>query len=157
LAKSSIFVVSGRILAVDGTTQIGQLRSMLAQRSGVAIPFLAAMAALLGMPPFALFFTEVAIVVAGFQRGLGWVMAVAIVLLLVAFVGLARHTSDMMFGRDVVPDAGRESLMRVNDRSSHGPRIPLIAALTTTAVIGFLAGPFSHLLTEAASVLGGGR
>jgi hydrogenase-4 component F len=151
LAKSSIFVVSGRILAVDGTTQISQLRSMLTRRSGIAIPFLAAMAALLGMPPFALFFTEVAIVIAGFQRGLGWVMSIAIALLLVAFIGLARHTSDMMFGAD------DEQSTEPRDRSSHGPRLPLIAAIGATAVIGFLAGPFTTLLGQAAAVLGGGR
>ncbi len=153
LAKSSIFVVSGRILAVDGTTQISALRSLLNRRSGVAIPFLTAMAALLGMPPFALFFTEVAIVIAGFQRGLGWVMAVAIALLLVAFIGLARHTGDIMFGADDSVTA----VVGPADRSWHGPRVPLIAALGATAVIGFLAGPFSSLLDQAAGVLGGGR
>jgi hydrogenase-4 component F len=107
------------------------------------------------MPPFALFFTEVAIVIAGFQRGLGWVMAVAIALLLLAFIGLARHTSDMMFGAD--PSADGTIPEPPKDRSWHGPRVPLIAALAVTAVIGFLAGPFSTLLSEAAGVLGGGR
>lgn len=150
LAKSTIFVVSGRILTVDGTTQISQLRALLTRRAGVAIPFLAAMAALLGMPPFALFFTEVAIVIAGFQRGLGWAMGVAIGLLLIVFIGLARHTSDMMFGAGPTPSA------TVVDRSWHGPRAPLIAALGATAVIGFLAGPFSTLLGQAAAALGSG-
>ncbi|MDO8732639.1 MAG: proton-conducting transporter membrane subunit [Actinomycetota bacterium] len=157
LAKSSIFVVSGRILTVDGSTQISQIRSLLTRRSGIAIPFLAAMAALLGMPPFALFFTEVAIVVAGFQRGLGWVMSVAIALLLIAFIGLARHTSDMMFGTDPDPEARQGHAPQTGDRSAHGPRLPLIAALAATAIIGFLTGPFSSLLSEAANVLGGGR
>jgi hydrogenase-4 component F len=152
LAKSSIFVVSGRILAVDGTTQIAEIRSLLVRRPGVAVPFLASMAALLGMPPFALFFTEVAIVVAGFQRGLGWVTAAAVALLLVAFIGLARHTGDMMFGRSSPPAHDEPA-----DRSWHGPRVPLIAALGVTAVVGFLVGPVSTLLGEAARVLGGGQ
>ncbi len=162
LAKSSIFVVSGRILSVEGTVQISQLRSLLSRRSGVAIPFLAAMAALLGMPPFALFFTEVAIVIAGFQRGLGWVMALAITLLLVAFIGLARHTADMAFGSQAAAGADGQDLRASatdarSDRSWHGPRVPLLVALGATAIIGFLAGPFSTLLVEAAGVLGGGR
>jgi hydrogenase-4 component F len=151
LAKSSIFVVSGRILSVEGTTQITNLRSLLARRSGIAVPFLAAMAALLGMPPFALFFTEVAIVIAGFQRGMGWVMAVAIGLLLIAFIGLARHTSDMVFGRDSVA-AGAGPI----DHSWHGPRLPLVIALGATAVVGFVAGPFADLVSQAAATLGGG-
>jgi hydrogenase-4 component F len=162
LAKSSIFVVSGRILDVEGTVQIDHIRTLLSRRTGVAIPFLAAMAALLGMPPFALFFTELAIIFAGFQRGLGWVMAVAIVLLLVAFIGLARHTSDMMFGSAAAPEldatgAGVPPTEVEADHSWHGPRIPLLVALGATAIIGFLTGPFSTLLGEAAGVLGGGR
>ncbi len=152
LAKSSIFVVSGRILAVEGTMKISELRSLLTRRPGLAVPFLAAMAALLGMPPFTLFFTEVTIVIAGFQRGLGWVTAAAVALLLVAFIGLARHTGDMMFGA-----AGTTVPEEAVDRSWHGPRLPLIAALAVTAVAGFLVGPASDLLSQAAHLLGGGQ
>ena len=61
----------------------------------MAVPYLAGMVALLGLPPFSLFFSEVAIVVAGFQHGLGWAMALAVGLLLVLFAGLARHSAAM--------------------------------------------------------------
>ena len=72
--------------------------------------------------------------------------------LLVVFIGLARHTGDIMFGRDQVPEGDVTA-----DRTWHGPRVPIIAALAVTAVIGFLAGPFSNLLNQAANVLGGGQ
>jgi hydrogenase-4 component F len=162
LAKSSVFVVSGRILAVEGTTQIAGLRALMARRPGFAVPFLAAIAALLGMPPFVLFFTEVAIVVAGFQRGMGWVLSVAVALLLVAFIGLARHTGDMVFGAPapVEQEPGSPVVSEPTgptDRSWHGPRLPLVAALGVTAVVGFATGPFVDLLGQAARVLGGGQ
>ena len=159
LAKSSVFVVSGRILAVEGTTQIAGLRALMTRRPGLAVPLLAAMAALLGMPPFVLFFTEVAIVVAGFQRGMGWVLTVAVGLLLVAFIGLARHTGDMAFGAATVDEEPTGSVEPSDtvDRSWHGPRLPLFAALGVTAVVGFAAGPFADLLGQAARVLGGGQ
>jgi hydrogenase-4 component F len=152
LAKSSIFVASGRILAADGTTQIAQVRSLLARRPAVAAPFLVAMVALLGMPPFALFFTEAAIIMAGFQRGLGWVTGAAVALLLVAFIGLAHHTAELLFG-------ARETAVEELpiDRSWHGPRLPLIAALTATAVLGFAAGPVADLIVRAAATLGAGQ
>jgi hydrogenase-4 component F len=162
LAKSSVFVVSGRILAVEGTTQIARLRALMVRRPGLAVPLLASMAALLGMPPFALFFTEVAIVVAGFQRGMGWVLTIAVGLLLVAFIGLARHTGDMVFGADeavegsTVPGVAVEP-RAVVDRSWGGPRLPLIAALGVTAVVGVATGPFADLLGQAARVLGSGQ
>lgn len=94
---------------------------------------------------------------AGFQRDLGWVMAVAVALLLVAFVGLARNTSDIMFGAAADADDPPASVPAVDDRSWHGPRLPLLLALGVTAVIGFLAGPFATLLTQATAVIGGGR
>jgi hydrogenase-4 component F len=150
LAKSSTFVVSGRILATEGTTSTTDIRGLFNRRPGVAVPFLVGMVALLGLPPFSLFFSEVAIVVAGVQRGLTWVMAVAVLLLLVLFIGLARHTSAVLFGRHPIVE-------EPPDRSAHGPRLPLVIALGTTAVVPFVAGPLSTLLTQAAAVLGATR
>jgi hydrogenase-4 component F len=164
LAKSSTFVVSGRILATEGTTTIAGIRSLFTRRPGVAIPFVVGMAALLGFPPFSLFFSEVAIVVAGFQGGLGAVMVVAVVLILVLFAGLARHTASMLFAPagagDVLasaPPAGGDAPSSRPDRASHGPRLPLVIALGATAVVAFASGPLSSLLAQAAALLGGVR
>jgi hydrogenase-4 component F len=162
LAKASTFVVSGRVLAAEGTTQIAEIRSLLARRPGLAVLLLLGMAALLGFPPFSLFFSEVAIVVSGFQRGLGWVIAVALALLLVLFAGLARHTVRMVFGahrpdaQPGVADAALEDRPATTpDRSAHGPRIPLTIAFGVIALVGFAAGPVASILAQAASVLGG--
>lgn len=151
LAKASTFVVSGRILMAEGTTSISRIRTLLRRRPGVAVPFLCGMVALLGLPPFSLFFSEVAIVVAGVQRGMGWVMAVAVALVLVIFAGLSRHLSEMVFGSGdpLVPEAA--------DRTAYGPRLPLVLALGVTGLMGFAAGPFATLLIRAAAALGAPR
>jgi hydrogenase-4 component F len=162
LAKSTTFVVSGRILVVEGTTQLAEIRPMLARRPGLAVPVLLGMTALLGLPPFSLFFSEVAIVVAGFQAGMGWVMGVAVALVLMLFAGLARHTSTLMFGPSpegspsaAGPPTRPDETPLTPDRSAHGPRMPLVVALGVTAVVGFVGGPVATLLAEAANVLGG--
>ena len=98
LAKATAFVVAGRILEEEGTSRIEDVRGLLARRPALAVPFVVAVAALLGFPPFALFFTEVAIIVAGWQAGLGGAMAVVLVLLLVVFAGLVRATAAMVLG-----------------------------------------------------------
>jgi hydrogenase-4 component F len=165
LAKSSTFLASGRILAVEGTTRLAGIRSLFARRPGVAVPYLVGLTALLGLPPFSLFFSEVAIVVAGVQHQMAWVMAIAVALLLVLFAGLARASAAMLFGAPAAdgpaaaaspapPDLSAPDRL-APDRQSHGPRLPLLLALGTTAVIGFAAGPFATLLLQAASVLGG--
>jgi hydrogenase-4 component F len=148
LAKSSTFVVSGRILIAEGTTSVSEIRTLLHRRPGVAVPFLCGMVALLGLPPFSLFFSEVAIVVAGVQHGMGWVMALAVLLLLVIFAGLSRHLSNMVFG------SGDPGVPHDVDRTAYGPRLPLVLALGVTGVIGFAAGPFATLLTRATAALG---
>lgn len=149
LAKSSAFVASGWILESEGTTRLDDLRLLLRRSPGVAIPLLVGVTALLGLPPFSLFFSEVAIVVAGVQRGMAWVMAAAVLLLLGAFAALARRVAVIAFGS---PDDETGS---TPDWSAPGPRFPLGLALGATAVAGFVAGPFAGVLTDAARVLGG--
>ena len=88
------------------------------------MPYLVGMVALLGLPPFSLFFSEVAIVVAGVQRDLAWVMAIAVALLLVLFAGLSRATMAMLFGapHPSAADAPTKP-MTVPDNGAHGPRL----------------------------------
>jgi hydrogenase-4 component F len=151
LAKAVLFVLSGRVLATEGTTTIADVRGLLARRPGLAVPWLAAMAALLGFPPFSLFFSEVAIFVAGWQAGLGWVMGAGLVLLLAVFGGLARITVSMALGPADGPAQGRALV----DRRPHGPRAPLVLALAATAVVGFLAVPVGEVIRDAVLALGG--
>ncbi|MCY7288886.1 MAG: hydrogenase [Cryobacterium sp.] len=194
LTKATLFVISGRILEVEGTPRIDDVRALLVRRPGLAVPWLIAMAALIGFPPFSIFFSEVGIIVAGYSTGMGVVVGIALVLLLVIFASLTRLTVAMTIGApaaavpaapiaagDAVPatvpgaivpgvtvpisvpgasvtlaDADpRPEEPVVPDRSAHGPMLPLILALGTTAVVSFIAEPGGTLLTRAAEVLGG--
>jgi len=147
LAKSSMFVVSGRLLAAEGSTAIADVRGLLARRPGLAIPWLAGTAALLGLPPFSLFFSEVGIVVAGWTSGMAVVTSVALALLLVVSAGLFRLAGSMTLGARTSGESA--------DYSTHGPRMPLVLALSVTAVVGLVAVPVGALLLRAAAVLGG--
>ena len=147
LAKASLFVVAGRMLAAEGTTTIADVRSLLARRADLAVPLVVGMAALLGFPPFALFFSELAIVLAGWRAGLGWAMALVVALLLAVVAGLVRATAAMTLGP---ADDGHPTA----HGSGRGPTIPLVLALGTTAVIGFVSSPVGDVLVRAAAVLG---
>lgn len=149
LAKASLFVVSGRLLAVEGSTSISDIRGLLTRRPGLAIPWLAGTAALLGLPPFSLFFSGVGIVVGSWTAGMGAVSAIAVLLLLVIFTAMVRLTASMSLGSSGAGGGGPP------DRSAHGPRLPLVLALGATAVLAFLTGPFGTLLTQAVAVLRG--
>ena len=119
LAKATLFVIAGRILADRGSARIDHVHGLLADRPVLAWPFLAGMGTLLGFPPGALFFTEVAILVAGWQQGLGWVSLTAAGLLVVIFAVLARHTLAMTMGAGTESAAGIPRLRRTQ---AGGPR-----------------------------------
>lgn len=147
LSKAVMFVVAGRILDDAGSSRVADIHALLARRPDLARPFLAGTAALIGFPPFVLFFTEVAIVMAGWSRGLGWVMAIALALLLVMFVGFGSHVLAMTMGP--APDSlGTASV-------PSGRRMPLALALGVTALLGFLAWPITSVIEAAVAALGG--
>jgi hydrogenase-4 component F len=146
LAKATAFVVAGRILAVEGSSRIDDVRGLLARRPALAVPFVTAMAALLGFPPFALFFSEVGIVVAGWQAGLGAAMGAVLALLLVLFAGLARATASMVLG-----GTGTDATPGV--RGAGGPLVPLATALGATAVVGLLAVPVGTVIVRAVAMV----
>jgi hydrogenase-4 component F len=161
LAKATVFVVAGRVLAAECTTQFDEVRGLFVRRPRLAIPLVAAMAALLGFPPFALFFSEVGIVVAGWQAGLGVAMGAVLVLLLVLFAGLARATAAMVLGPGVDPAVqgaadgtpGHDGTDEAHDGSTGGPMAPLVIAMGVTAVVGFLV-PVGTVLARAAAAVG---
>ncbi|SDB80523.1 hydrogenase-4 component F [Raineyella antarctica] len=156
LAKSTMFVLAGRVLGTVGGHRISDVRNLLRRRPDLGAPFLLGAAALLGFPPFVTFFTEVAILVAGFGRGLGWQMALAGVLLLAMFAGFARHVLAMTVGSDpdpVTPDP--EALMP--DRPTVFRQVPVVIALGLSAVLAFAAWPLVGVLTDAVAALGGTR
>ncbi len=156
LVKSSMFVLSGRILGFTGSHDIADVRNLLRRRPDLGGPFLLGAAALLGFPPFVTFFTEVAIIVAGFQRGLGWQMLVACILLLVVFAGIARHVLGMTVGTDPDPDVAR-TLPAPPDKPARFRQIPIGIALGVSAVVGFAAWPLAGPLRAAVAALGGVR
>jgi hydrogenase-4 component F len=147
LVKAVMFVVAGRILAAEGTSRTDDVRALMARRPDLARPLLAGTAALLGFPPFVLFFTEAAIVVACWQRGMGWAVAGALVLLLIVFAGLSRHIAAMTLGAPA----------EVPSRPAPGRTAPLALALGAAAVLGFAAVPLAGPLGDAAAALAGAR
>lgn len=153
LAKASLFVVSGRLLRATGTHEIGRVHSLLDTHPSLARPWLAGTSALLGFPPFGLFLTEAAIVIAGFQRGLPLVAGATAALLLVVFAGLARHTLSMTLTRH-----GHSTLVEAvagPDPSTRGQRLVTGVALGVVALLGALVWPLHDVLAAAVAVLGG--
>ncbi len=107
LAKSTLFLGAGRILQVSGTSRIDQVRGLAAREPLLAGCFGFGVLAIIAFPPFALFASELGIARAGFDAGMDWQLATALLLVLVIAAALVNHTSRMLLGAPVGGDPER--------------------------------------------------
>jgi hydrogenase-4 component F len=119
------------------------VRGLVARHPAVATTFGFGVLALIGLPPFSLFASELGIARAGFTAGLGWFTAAALLLVLVIAAALISRTSRMLLGSP-----------STSDRTTVSPiPIALTGGLLACAVLGIVAGPLPVLLDLATQPL----
>jgi len=159
LAKSVLFLTSGEIMAVEGTSRIDGIHGLLARRPALGGVFGVGLLALLGLPPFSLFTSELLMIRAEFQVGLGWAAAVAMVAMIVIFIAVAGHARHMLFGPGEAPSvlSERADVVTTPTATLAGPSplvtAPLVVGLVACGLIGVFAWPLSELLRAAAHVV----
>jgi len=132
LAKSIVFLLSGRIRVAYGSAEIAAVGGLMRRMPRTGAGFLAAMLALVGLPPFGLFVSEVMIFAAGFTQGFPGVAGAALALLVVAFAGLLRGAHAILYGTPPREPAAEVPGWR--------PVLPVAAALLLLLLTG-LAWP----------------
>lgn len=98
VAKSMAFLLAGRILHRYETTEISGVSGLLRVMPWTGGLFTLGMLALIGLPPFGLFVSELLLVRAAIATGHVWVAGVVLLLVLVAFVSLLNHLNRMLYG-----------------------------------------------------------
>lgn len=144
IAKAVLFCASGEILLATGSTRIADVDGALAALPVVGPVFGLGLLALLGLPPFSLFASELALARAGFGAGLGWAVAVALFLLLVVFAAVARHANRLLLG--ATPAGATTS-------TPWSAAAPLVGGIAACAVLGVTIWPIERLVHTAASVV----
>ena len=145
LAKAVLFLASGEILIVEGTTEIDQVKALLARRPALGGVFAFGLVTLLGLPPFSLFISELNMLRAEVHVGLGWVSAISLVLMAVIFGSVMSHGRHMLFGARPDGEVAHKSPLNVS--------VPLIGGLVACGAIGVLAWPLDTLLRAAEMVV----
>lgn len=148
LAKTVAFLGSGHILCQEGSTRISAVRGLAGRAPLLAGMFGLAVLALLGLPPSAVFVSQLAIARAGFSTGLGWAVAAAFVLALVAFVAITSETRRMLLGPVTQASPDQQPFRAAT-------AAPLVVGLSAVAVLGVTVWPVGPLLQAAANVVGG--
>ncbi|QQS48133.1 MAG: hypothetical protein IPM66_05670 [Acidobacteriota bacterium] len=145
-AKSLMFFLVGEIERKYGSPLIKQVRGLLRAMPWTGGLFAAGLLALMGLPPFGLFISEFALFRAGFAEHHPWLMGMALLLLLIAFVSFINHLSGMLYG--AVPEDVQASAER---------RAPLALLLLCPAVLVVLGlalpAPLETLLDQAVRIV----
>lgn len=149
LAKSTVFLAAGRLVALRGSRRIGRLAGSLARSPADGRALLVASLVLAGLPPSGIFVSEIAIIVGGIQAGWGIAAAAAAAILALAVAGLLFHVVRVSVGRPgsldaQMPEAGRWTVL-------------LGVPLTAVVLAGlWTPSPLGAALEQVALVLGGG-
>ncbi len=147
LAKAVLFLASGEILLVEGTSEIAKVPALLSRRPVLGGIFGFGLVALLGLPPFSLFVSELNMIRAEIAVGLGWVAAISLVCMAVIFATVTAHGRHLLLG-----DAAQSAPVAATPRIV---TVPLITGLVACAFFGVVAWPLQSLLHAAAHVVAG--
>lgn len=146
VGKTVLFLAGGQLQVAHDSTAIGEITAVLRRSRLVGGAFAVGMVVLLGLPPFAMFASELAIAISLADARLTWALGLTLVALMVAFAALVRNSGRMLLGA-ASPD-------------SPAIRVPitvagaLIAGVVVSIALGVTAGPLSDLFATAASQLG---
>lgn len=149
IGKTVLFVAAGQLQAAHDSTTIADITGVLRRSQLIGVSFAVGVIVLLGLPPFAMFASELAIARSLADTHLAGVLGVSMLLIAIAFTALVRNSGRMLLG---APPAG-------------GPAIPVPASVTTALVagvaaciaLGVSAGPLTELFGAAASLVGAVR
>lgn len=144
--KSVMFSTAGEITFANESTRISDVTGLLHRHQFVGTMFALGIIGLVGLPPFSILASEIAIVRSGVDEGLTWAILIALALMMVIFTAFGVHALDMLTG-DGTPAP------ELSHTTSLTARIPLVAGLVIAASLGITIWPISGLLHAAAEIL----
>jgi hydrogenase-4 component F len=145
LGKTVLFIAGGQLQTTHQSTAIADITGVLQRSRLIGTSFAVGVIILLGLPPFAMFASELAIARALSEANLGLVLAVAMTLIAIGFVALARNTTRLLLGA-----APADAPTICPPRSL---AFALVAGLAASLALGVAAGPLTDLMVAAAQQL----
>lgn len=145
LGKAVLFLTAGQLEYTHHSTAIEDVHALATRSPALATALAAGLVAVLGLPPFALFASEIGIARGVSAAKLSWVLMIVLVLMLIAFAALVRHGISLLFGESTDAPVVLARKMAV----------PLGIGLTACFALGVSAGPLINLMKLAAAGVGG--
>lgn len=142
IGKTVLFLAGGQLQAAHGSTAIADITAIARRSRLVGASFAVGLVVLLGLPPFAMFASELAIARSLADARLVWALGAAMLLLAVASAALMRNSSRMLLG---APDASGPSIVIPTTVAA-----ALVLGILASITLSITAGPLTDLLTSAA-------
>ena len=146
VGKTVLFLAGGELQAAHSSTDIADITGVVRRSRVVGGSFAVGLIVLLGLPPFAMFASELGIARSLADTRLVWVLAAAMLLVAVAFTALVRSSGRILFG---AAPAGAPAIAVPASVAA-----ALLVGVATSAALGITAGPLSDLFTTAAEQVG---
>lgn len=146
LAKSMLFLLSGRILHRYNSTEIAKVTGLFRTMPVTGGLFAIGILAIIGLPPFGIFISEFALVRAAFEAGRPWLIGIVLALLAIAFVILLKMLNSMLYG--LPPEH-----VTVGE-TNHWQLGFLLLNVVLLVILGLtLPGPLMALLTQSVAIV----
>jgi hydrogenase-4 component F len=143
IGKTIVFLASGQLQSAHDSAAIADISAVIRRSRLIGVSFVIGLLVVLGLPPFAMFASELAIARSLADARLGWVLGVGLLLVAIAFAALARNGGRMLLG---TPAAGTPPI-----RVPAAVASALLVGVGASIVLGVTAGPLTDLFTAAAS------
>ena len=149
VGKTVLFLAGGQLQVAHDSTAIRDISGVVRRSRMVGGSFSVGLIVLLGLPPFAMFASELAIARSLADAGLAWALAAAMLAVAVAFTALVRNSGRMLLG---TAPAGAPAIVVPGSVAA-----ALVVGVAVSIVLGITAGPLTELFADAATLLGGLR
>jgi hydrogenase-4 component F len=149
IGKTVLFLAGGQLQAAHGSTTIADITGVVRRSRLIGASFTVGLIVLLGLPPFAMFASELAIARSLADARLAWVLGAAMLLIAVAFAALVRNSGRILLGAPaaVAPTIAVPATVAA----------ALLVGVTASIALGITAGPLTDLFTTAATHVGAVR
>lgn len=149
IGKTVLFLAGGQLQAAHDSTAIADITAVLRRSRILGVSIAAGVIVLLGLPPFAMFASELSIVRALANARLTWVLAAGLLAIAIAFAALARNSGRILLGgatgaSELVPEIVVPKTIAA----------ALTLGVAASIALGVTAGPLAGLFTAAAGIVG---
>ena len=149
VGKTVLFLAGGQLQVAHDSTAIADIAGVVRRSRLIGASFAIGLFVLLGLPPFAMFASELAIARSLADARLAWVLAAAMLLIAVAFAALVRNSGRMLFG---TAPAGAPAIAVPATVAA-----ALLIGIVASLALGITAGPLTDLFHTAAGQVGVSR